>query len=47
MPNKVWDEIIYPSPNSNNCTVEVEKWIRNLQFIVDVITCPVSPYIMC
>ena len=27
MPNKVWDEITYPSPNPNGCTVEVLEWI--------------------
>ena len=25
----VWDEIIYPFPNFNGCTVEVWKWISN------------------
>ena len=29
MPSKVWDEIIFPFPNSNCCTVEVWKWISN------------------
>ena len=23
MPNKVWDEIIYPFPSFNGCTIEV------------------------
>ena len=26
----VWDEITYPSPNFNDCTVEVWGWISNL-----------------
>ena len=26
---KVWDEITYPVPNFNGCTVEVWKWISN------------------
>ena len=29
MPRKVWDEIIYPFPNFNGCTVEVCEWICN------------------
>ena len=30
IPNKVWDEITYSSPNLNGCTVEVWWWICNL-----------------
>ena len=26
---KMWDEITYPSPNFNGCTVEVWEWISN------------------
>ena len=29
MPNKVWNEIFYPFPNFNDCTVEVWEWISN------------------
>ena len=29
---KVWDEITYPSPNFNGCTVDVWKWIINFMF---------------
>ena len=29
MVSKVWDEIPYPPPNFNNCTIEVWEWIRN------------------
>ena len=29
MPSKVWEEIIYPFPNFNGCTVEVWEWISN------------------
>ena len=28
--NKVWDEITYPSPNVNSCTIEVWEWKTNL-----------------
>ena len=37
---KMWDEIIYPFLNFNNCTVEVWEWISNfnLHFTIDVIT---------
>ena len=40
MPSKVWDEITYPFPNFNGCTVEVWKWISNFipHFMMDVIT---------
>ena len=27
--DKLWDEIIYPSPNFNGYTVEVWEWINN------------------
>ena len=42
MPIKVWDEITYPVPNFNGCTVEVWEWIINFmpQFITDAITYP-------
>ena len=29
MHSKVWDEIIYPFPNFNGCTVEVWEWLNN------------------
>ena len=29
MPDKVWDEITYPFPNFNGCTIEVWEWISN------------------
>ena len=40
MPSTVWDEITYPFPNFNGCTVEVWEWMCNiiLYFIIDVIT---------
>ena len=42
MPSKMWDEIIYPFPNFNGCTVEVWGWMSNLvpHFTMDVITYP-------
>ena len=42
MPNNVWDEITYPFPNLNGCTVEVWEWIGIFipHFIMDVITYP-------
>ena len=38
----MWDEITYPFPNFNGCTVEAWEWISNFipHFIVDVITYP-------
>ena len=30
MPNKVWDEITYPSLNLNGCSAEVKEWISNV-----------------
>ena len=44
MPCKLWDEITYPFPNFNGCTVEVWEWISNFtpHFIIDVITYPCS-----
>ena len=38
MPSKVWDEITYPFPNFNGCTVEVWEWISKFipHFIMDV-----------
>ena len=32
MLSKVWDEITYPFPNFNGCTVVVWEWIRNFTF---------------
>ena len=29
MPSKLWDEITYPFPNVNGCTVEVKQWISH------------------
>ena len=42
MPSEVWDEITYPFPNFNGCTVEVWEQISNFYpyFMVDVITHP-------
>ena len=42
MPGKVWDEITYPFPNFNGCTVEVGDWISNViaHIIMDDITYP-------
>ena len=42
MPSKVWDEINYPFPNLNGCTIELWEWISNFirHFIMDVITYP-------
>ena len=39
---KAWDEITYPFPNFNGCTVEVWEWICNFtpHYIMDVITYP-------
>ena len=39
MPSKVWDEITYPFPIFNSCTVEVWEWISNFipHFIMDII----------
>ena len=38
----MWDEITYPFPNFNGCTVEVWEWIGNFipHFIMGVITYP-------
>ena len=40
--SKVWDEISYPFPNVNVCTVEVSKWIYNFipYVAMDEITYP-------
>ena len=37
---KMWNEITYPFPNFNDCTVEIWEWISNFipHFIIDVIT---------
>ena len=42
MLSKVWDEITYPFPNFNGCTVEVWEWIINFMphIIMYVITYP-------
>ena len=42
MPSTVWDEITYPFPNSNGCTVEVWEWISNFipHFMSVVISFP-------
>ena len=42
MPGNVWDEIPYPFPNFNDCTVEVWDGISNFipHIIIDVITDP-------
>ena len=42
MPGKVCDEITYPFPNFNGCTVEVWEWKTNFipHFIMDLITYP-------
>ena len=42
MPSTMWDQITYPFPNFNGCTVEVWEWISNFipHFIRDVITYP-------
>ena len=39
---KVWDEITYPFPNFNSCTIEVWEWIGNFipHFTEHVITYP-------
>ena len=39
MPSKVWDEITYPFPNFNSCTVEVWELISNVisNYIMNVI----------
>ena len=40
--HKVWNEVIYPFPNFNGCTVEVWEWISHFipHFIGHVITYP-------
>ena len=39
MHSKIWDEIKYPLPNFNGCTVEVSEWISKFlpHFTMDVI----------
>ena len=41
-----WDEITYPFPNFNGCTVEVWEWISNYipHFMMDVIIYPCCDY---
>ena len=43
----MWDEITYPFPNFNGCTIEVWAWISNFipHFIMGVITYPF--WVMC
>ena len=38
----MWNEITYPFPNFNSCTVEVWKWISNFipHYTMDIITYP-------
>ena len=40
MLSKVWDEITYPFPNINGCTVEIWEWLIYFvpHFIMDAIT---------
>ena len=40
--SKMYDEIMYPFPNFNGCTVEVWVWIRNSisHYIINMITYP-------
>ena len=42
IPSIVLNEITYPSPNFNGCTVDVWEWISNFipRYIMDVITYP-------
>ena len=42
MSSKVWEEITYPFPNFNGCTIEVWEWISNFisHYIRDIITYP-------
>ena len=42
MPSKMWDNVTYPFPNFNGCTVEVWEWISKFiaHFLMDVITYP-------
>ena len=42
MSNKAWDEITYPFPNFNGCTVDGWEWISNFipHLIMDVVTYP-------
>ena len=49
MPSREWDEITYPFPNFNGCTVEVWEWIRNFisHLIMDVITYPWDVFNTC
>ena len=46
MPSKLWDEITYPFPNFNGCTVDVFEWSSNFSshFIMDVIIHPCYNY---
>ena len=40
MPIKVWDEITYPFPNFNGCTIKICEWNFFPHFIMDVIFYP-------
>ena len=42
MPSKVLNEIPYPFPNFNGCTIEVSEWMSNSiqYFLMDAITYP-------
>ena len=42
MHSQVWDEITYPFPNFNGCTVELWEWISNFipHFIMRLISYP-------
>ena len=48
MPSKLWDEITYPLPNFDGCTLEVWEWVSNFipHIIMDVITYPCWDYTM-
>ena len=53
MPSKLWDEITYPSPNFNGCTVEVWEWISNFHSIfydgcyyISMLELKLSPWIL-
>ena len=40
----LWDEILYPFPNLNGCTIEVWEWINDItpHFIMGVIIYPLK-----
>ena len=38
MPIQVWNEIAYPFPNFNDCTIKVWEWIINfIRSLLDII----------